>query len=176
MSTIIDGVFDCDTHIYEERDAVTRYLPVEYHDRAIRPIKNANGDDIVMAGDRLATFTSEEGLGFDYAYRPGSLRQMLKEMSSGDPNVRYEPEPMRPEYLEREPRLALLDEQGVARCVLFPGSLALSGEHYVADTDALYANMSSFNRWYDETWGFNYQDRLYATAMLSFRDVDRSGP
>ena len=174
MSTIGDGVFDCDTHIYEERDAVTRYLPAEYHDRAIRPIKNANGDDIVMAGDRLATFTSEEGLGFDHAYRPGSLRQMLKEMSSGDPNVRYEPEPMRPEYLEREPRLALLDEQGVARCVLFPGSLALSGEHYVADTDALYANMSSFNRWYDETWGFNYQDRLYATAMLSFRDVDRA--
>jgi predicted TIM-barrel fold metal-dependent hydrolase len=174
MSTIGDGVFDCDTHIYEERDAVTRYLPAEYHDRAIRPIKNANGDDIVMAGDRLATFTSEEGLGFDHAYRPGSLRQMLKEMSSGDPNVRYEPEPMRPEYLEREPRLAVLDEQGVARCVLFPGSLALSGEHYVADTDALYANMSSFNRWYDETWGFNYQDRLYATAMLSFRDVDRA--
>ena len=174
MSTIGDGVFDCDTHIYEERDAVTRYLPAEYHDRAIRPIKNANGDDIVMAGDRLATFTSEEGLGFDHAYRPGSLRQMLKEMSSGDPNVRYEPEPMRPEYLEREPRLALLDEQGVARCVLFPGSLALSGEHYVADTDALYANMSSYNRWYDETWGFNYQDRLYATAMLSFRDVDRA--
>ena len=34
--------------------------------------------------------------------------------------------------------------------------------------------MSSFNRWYDETWGFNYQDRLYATALLSFRDLDRA--
>jgi predicted TIM-barrel fold metal-dependent hydrolase len=174
MSMIVDGVFDCDTHIYEERDAVTRYLPKEYRDRAIRPIKNAKGHDIVMAGDRLATFTSEEGLGFDHAYRPGSLRQMLKEMSSGDPNAGYEPEPMRPEYLEREPRLALLDKQGVARCVLFPGSLALSGEHYVADTDALYANLSSFNRWYDETWGFNHENRLYATAMLSFRDLDRA--
>jgi predicted TIM-barrel fold metal-dependent hydrolase len=174
MSAIADGFFDCDTHIYEERDAVTRYLPEEYRDRAIRAVKNENDQDVVFAGERLATFTSEEGLGFDYAYRPGSLRQMLKEMGSGSPEGRYQPEPMRPEYVQREPRLALLDEQGVSRCVLFPGSLALSGEHYVDDTDALYANLSSFNRWYDETWGFNYQDRLYATAVMSLRDLDRA--
>jgi len=174
MSTIANGVFDCDTHIYEERDAVTRYLPEEYRDRSIRPVKNENDEDVVMAGDRLATFTSEEGLGFEQAYRPGSLREMLREMSSGDPDARYQPEPMRPEYIEREPRLRLLDEQGVSRCVLFPGSLALSGEHYVADTDALYASLSSFNRWYDETWGFNHQERIYATAMLSLRDLDRA--
>jgi predicted TIM-barrel fold metal-dependent hydrolase len=174
MSRIAEGVFDCDTHIYEERDAATRYLPAEYHDRSIRPIKNENGEDVVLAGDRVATFNSEEGLGFDRAYRPGSLREMLKQMGSGDPEERYQPEPMRPEYVEREPRLRLLDEQGVARCVLFPGSIALSGEHYVEDTDALYANLSSYNRWYDETWGFNYQDRIYATAMLSLRDLDRA--
>jgi predicted TIM-barrel fold metal-dependent hydrolase len=174
MSTIAEGVFDCDTHIYEERDAATRYLPAEYQDRSIRPIKNENGEDVVLAGSRIATFNSEEGLGFERAYRPGSLRDMLKEMSSGDPEGRYQPEPMRPEYVEREPRLRLLEAQGVDRCVLFPGAIALSGEHYVEDTDALYANLSSYNRWYDETWGFNYQDRIYATAMLSLRDLDRA--
>jgi predicted TIM-barrel fold metal-dependent hydrolase len=174
MSTIVDGVFDCDTHIYEERDAVTRYLPDAYRDRSIRTIKNGSGEDVVLAGSRIATFTSEAGMGFDQAYRPGSLRQMLKDMASGNPDARYQPEPMRPEYVEREPRLELLDAQGVARCVLFPGSLALSAEHYVADTDALYANLSSFNRWYDETWGFDYQGRLFATAVLSLRDLDRA--
>src|SRR5262249_41992560 len=147
MSTIVDGVFDCDTHIYEARDAVTRYLPEEYRDRSIRPIKNASGLDVVLAGSRIATFTSEAGMGFEQAYRPGSLRQMLREMASGDPDARYQAAPMEPEYVEREPRLELLDANGVARCVLFPGSLALSAEHYVADTDALYANLSSFNRW-----------------------------
>jgi predicted TIM-barrel fold metal-dependent hydrolase len=50
--------------------------------------------------------------------------------------------------------------------------MALAAEHYVDDTDALYANLRSFNRWYDETWGFNYEDRLYATALLSLRDLD----
>jgi predicted TIM-barrel fold metal-dependent hydrolase len=174
MTTTSGGVFDCDTHIYEPRDAMTRYLPKKYLESSIRPIHNDDGKDVVMAGDRLATFNSEEGIGFDYAYRPGSLREMLKQMSSGNPDVRYLPEPMRREYLEREPRLKLLDEQGVSRCVVFPGALALSAEHYVADTEALYANLSSYNRWYDETWGFNYQDRIYATALLSLRDLDHA--
>ena len=40
--------------------------------------------------------------------------------------------------------------------------------------DALYANLHSFNRWFDETWGFNGEDRIYATALLSLRDLDRS--
>jgi predicted TIM-barrel fold metal-dependent hydrolase len=174
MSTISRGAFDCDTHIYEPRDAMTRYLPKQYLERSIRPIPNAGGNDVVLAGSRIATFTSEEGIGFDYAYRPGSLREMLKMMASGNPDARYQPEPMRSEYVEREPRLKLLDVQGVSRCVLFPGALALSAEHYVTDTDALYANLSSYNRWYDESWGFNYSDRIYATALLSLRDLNRA--
>ncbi len=174
MTTSDTWAFDCDSHIYEPRDAMTRYLPERYLDRTIRPIPNARGKDVVLAGSRIATFLSEEGMGFDQAYRPGSLRQMLKHMASGDPDAMYQAEPMRPEYVEREPRLKLLDEQEVARCIVFPGALALAGEHYVGDTDALYANLSSYNRWYNEAWGFNYQDRIYATALLSLRDLDRA--
>ena len=70
--------------------------------------------------------------------------------------------------------LALLEQQGVAKCVLFPAGMALAAEHYVADTEALYANLFSFNRWYDETWGFNHDDRLFATALVSLRDLDRA--
>jgi predicted TIM-barrel fold metal-dependent hydrolase len=168
------GVFDCDTHIYEPRDAVTRYLPEEYLDRAIMTIKAANGDDMIVAGHRFATFVSEGNLGFDFAYRPGTLREMLKNMKSGNPEETYEPEPMRKEYIEREARMALLDEQSIDRCVLFPGGMALAAENYVEDTDALYANVASYNRWYDEAWGFNYQDRIYATALLSLRDLDKA--
>jgi predicted TIM-barrel fold metal-dependent hydrolase len=99
---------------------------------------------------------------------------MLKQMGSGNPEETYQPEDMRPEWIERQPRLDLLAAQGVERCVLFPAGMALAAEHYVADTDALYVNLRSFNRWYDETWGFNFEDRLYATALLSLRDLDRA--
>ena len=58
--------------------------------------------------------------------------------------------------------------------MLYPGALALSAEHYVDDTEALYANLASYNRWYDEAWGFNYEDRIYATALLSLRDLDHA--
>jgi len=168
------GMFDCDTHCYEPRDAFTRYLPEAYRDKAVTPVRNAAGLEVVLAGGRVATFNSEQGLGFDMAYRPGTLKEMLRQMSSGNPEETYQPEPMRAEYLEREPRLELLAAQGVDRCVLFPAGMALAAEHYVHDTDALYVNLQSFNRWYDEAWGFNHQDRLYATALLSLRDRDRA--
>jgi predicted TIM-barrel fold metal-dependent hydrolase len=174
MSQLGYGAFDCDTHIYEPRDAFTRYLPDEYKDRALTAVRLADGKEAILAGRRIATFNSESGLGFDLAYKPGSLKEMLKQMGSGNPDETYQPEPVRPEYLEREPRLRVLEEQGIERCVLFPAGMALAAEHYVVDTDALYANVASFNRWYDETWGFNYQDKLYATALLSLRDLDRA--
>jgi predicted TIM-barrel fold metal-dependent hydrolase len=167
-----DGLFDCDTHCYETRDAFTRYLPKEFHDRAITPVRNAVGQEVILAGARVALFNSEQGLGFDMAYKPGTLKEMLKQMASGNPDETYQPEAMRPEYQEREARLALMDLQGVDKCVLYASGMALSAEHYVTDTAALYANIRSFNRWFNETWGFNFRDRIHAVALLSLRDLD----
>ncbi|WP_067889452.1 amidohydrolase family protein [Nocardia vaccinii] len=172
MTTLDYGIFDCDTHCYETRDAFTRYLPKKFLDRAITPVRTADGAEAIMAGHRIATFNSESGLGFDLAYRPGSLKEMLKQMGSGNPDESYEPQPMRPEYIERTPRLELMERQSVDRAVIFPAGMALSAEHYVDDTEALYANIRSFNRWFDEVWGFNYKETLYATALLSLRDLD----
>jgi predicted TIM-barrel fold metal-dependent hydrolase len=172
VTTLDYRIFDCDTHMYEPRDAFTRYLPSAFEDRAVLPIRNARGEDVVLVGSRIATFNSEHGMCFELAYRPGSLREMLRQMSSGNPEETYRPEPMRPEYLNVEDRLAVMDEQGVEGCVLFPAAMALSLEHYMLDTPALYANMRSFNRWYDETWGFDRDGRVFATALMSLRDLD----
>lgn len=166
-------IFDCDTHCYEPRDSFTRHLPEEYRDRALVPVRNANGDEVILAGTKVARFNSEQGLGFDLAYRPGSLKEMLRQMASGNPDEGYQPEPMRPEYLERDARIAMMDAQGVDRAVLFPAGMALSAEHYVNDTDALYVNLHSFNRWFDETWQLG-GDRLLPAAVLSLRDLDRA--
>jgi predicted TIM-barrel fold metal-dependent hydrolase len=63
----------------------------------------------------------------------------------------------------------------VAKAVVFPGALALAAENYVnGDVEALYANIQSYNRWYNEAWGFNHQDRIYATALMSLRDRDKA--
>ena len=166
-----DRIFDCDTHCYEPRDSFTRFLPKDMLDRTLTWVSNAKGEDVILAGARVARFNSEQGLGCEVAYRPGSLKEMLKQMASGNPEEMYEPGPMLPEYLEREPRLAVMDAQGIENAVLFPAGTALSAEHYVADTEALYVNLHSFNRWFDETWGFD-RGRLYPTALISLRDLD----
>jgi predicted TIM-barrel fold metal-dependent hydrolase len=166
-----DRIFDCDTHCYEPRDSFTRFLPNDMLDRAVAWVPNAKGEDVILAGARVARFNSEQGLGCEVAYRPGSLKEMLKQMGSGNPDETYEPGPMLPEYLEREPRLAVMDAQGIENAVLFPAGTALSAEHYVSDTEALYANLHSFNRWFDETWGFD-RGRLFPTAVISLRDLD----
>lgn len=166
-----DRIFDCDTHCYEPRDSFTRFLPKAMLDRAVTWAPNAKGEDVILAGARVARFNSEQGLGCEVAYRPGSLKDMLKQMGSGNPDETYQPGPMLPEYLEREPRLRVMDAQGIENAVLFPAGTALSAEHYVSDTEALYANLHSFNRWFDEAWGFD-RGRLYPTAVISLRDLD----
>jgi predicted TIM-barrel fold metal-dependent hydrolase len=168
------GYFDCDNHCYEPRDAFTRYLPKQYLDRAITTVQSADGQEMVLAGARISRFNSEAGLCFETADRPGSLHQMLRDMASGHPSEAYRQDPMRPEFVDRDARLRLHDEQGIERCVVYPGALALSAEHWVDDTDALYANLRSFNRWFDEDWGFDHHDRIYATAVLSLRDLDQA--
>lgn len=165
-------MFDCDTHCYEPRDAITRYLPRHLLERAITTVRLANGAEVILADGRIASLNAEPDLGFDLANPPGSLKEMLKQMASGLPDDAYGPQPMRPEFLHREPRLRLLEEQGVQSCVLFPGGLAFAGENYIADTPVLYANVHAFNRWFDDEWGFHRDDRLYGTAVLSLRDLD----
>lgn len=167
------GLFDCDTHCYEPREALTKYLPKKFKRRgAVLPVRNADGDEVILVGSRIAEYISEQSLGFDLAYRPGSLAEMLRQMASGDPEETYQPEPMRAEFLERDARLKLMAKQGVEKAVLYPAGMAFSVEHYLDDTEALYANIRSFNRWYNEAWGFNYQDTIYAAALLSLRDLD----
>ncbi|UUO01751.1 amidohydrolase family protein [Mycolicibacterium novocastrense] len=172
MTTIDYGIFDCDTHCYETRDAFTRYLPAEFKDRAITTVRGADGVEVILAGHRVATFNSEGGLGLDVAYRPGSLKEMLRQMGSGNPEESYEPQPMQPEYIERSARLAVMAKQNVERMVIYPSGMALAAEHYVDDTAALYANLRSFNRWIDDEWGFDFEGRIYGTALLSLRDLD----
>jgi predicted TIM-barrel fold metal-dependent hydrolase len=172
MSHLEYGIFDCDQHCWEPRDSFTRYLPKEYLDRTIAPVRLPNGQEAILAGNRIAAFNSEGGLGLDLAYRPGSLKQMLKQMASGNPDETYEPAPMQPEYVEREPRVKVLRAQGVERCVLYPSGMGLAAENFVKDTDALYVNLRAFNRYMDEEWGLAGADGLYATALLSLRDLE----
>jgi predicted TIM-barrel fold metal-dependent hydrolase len=163
---------DFDQHSYEAEDCFTRYMPKSKLDRAVYPIRLASGRKVLLANDRIVTALEND---LDKAYVPGSLVEMLKQRASGDPaGADRFYEPMQAEYRDRDARLRQLGEQQIERSIMYPGGWALMAEAYLDDTEALYDNLESFNKWIAEDWGFAYQDRIYAPALLSLRDLDRS--
>lgn len=165
-------LFDADNHYYEPRDAFTRHMDPRHRDRAIHVVRGADGEDVVMVGDRKFTFLTE--LNYDTTVRPGSLRDMLRTLTEDhvlDSSVR---EPVQPAYVNRDARLALMDAQGIESCLIFP-TLGVCVEQFMKDdVEQTYANLHAFNRWLDEDWGFDFQGRIYAGPMMSLLDRDRA--
>jgi predicted TIM-barrel fold metal-dependent hydrolase len=78
----------------------------------------------------------------------------------------------RPEYRNREARLALMDRQGIEATIMLPTlgvGMETALEH---DREAFTAAFTAFNRWLDEDWGLNHEGRIYAAPYLSLLDVD----
>jgi len=162
---------DFDQHSYESPDAFTRFMPQKKLHTAVRPIVAPGFNrKVLLANDRIVTALEAD---LDQAYVPGSLVEMLKQRASGnatDADRFYEP--IQDEYLDKEKRLIQLREQQIDKVIMYPGGWALLAEAYLEDTEALYDNIQSFNRWIDEDWGFSFKDTIYAPAMMSMRDID----
>jgi predicted TIM-barrel fold metal-dependent hydrolase len=166
------GLYDADNHYYEPPDCFTRYIGPEDRDRAVHAVFDEAGRDVVLVGDRPFTFLPHPFR--DVWAKPGSLREMLRALSSGTFRESEVVEPIRPEYRDRDARLAVMDRQGVEAVLIFP-TLAVCIEHFMKDDpEQLYANFHAFNRWLDDDWGFAYRDRIFAAPQLSLRDVDRA--
>ena len=163
-------IFDADNHYYEPTDCFTRFMPAATADEAIRVVQ-VEGARQVLVGDRPFTFLHDPFR--ETTAKPGSLREMLRNMKSGiaveeNPTI----EPIRPAYRDRTARLELMDEQGVDAMVLFP-TLAVCVEHFMKDNPArTYANVHAFNRWLEEDWGFGADGRIYGVPLMSLLDVD----
>jgi len=174
VGTLPYRLVDFDQHSYEAPDCFTRFMPKAKLDTAVRPITLPSGHKALIANERIVTaFEKEHDL--DKAYVPGSLVEMLKQRSSGDAaDAERFFEPIQKEYLDKDVRLVQLAEQQIEKSIMYPGGWALLAEPFLDDTEALYDNYESFNKWIDEDWGFNYQDTIYAPAMMSLRNLDRA--
>ena len=83
-----------------------------------------------------------------------------------------EPISSRPEYRDRQARLRVMDQQGLEGCIMLPTigvGMEAALEH---DQEACAAVFTAFNRWLDEDWGLNYEDRIYGAPYVSLIDVD----
>jgi predicted TIM-barrel fold metal-dependent hydrolase len=162
-------LLDFDQHSVESEDCFTRFMPKEKLDTSVRPILSASGRKILLANDRIVTALDHD---LDKSYVPGSLAEMLKQRASGDAtDAQRFYEPIQQEYRDKNARLVQLDEQQIERAIMYPGGWGLFAWAYLKG-EPLYDNLTSFNRWIDEDWGFNTKDRIYAPALLSLENLD----
>lgn len=165
-------LFDSDNHFYEPPNCFVDWVEPRFRDRALRLERAEDGSEQLFY-DNVPFINDGTSFVRAQSVKPGALRELLRSQQGGLPSDAAK-EPTRPEYLERDARLAVMDRQGIEAAFFFP-SFAVMIEYWMQrDVELLYACFDAFNRWMDETWGFNHLDRIYAAPLISLHDRDRA--
>ena len=164
--------FDADNHYYEATDAFIRHVDPAMHKRCMQWAE-LNGKQRLLVGGKVNRFIPNPT--FDPVARPGSLDEYFRGRNPDAKDIKSmfgALEPISPAYRDPAARLAVMDEQGLDGAFMFPTlgvGMEVSLNH---DVPALVAAFKGFNRWLEEDWGFNYQERIFAAPMISLVDVD----
>ena len=164
-------IFDGDTHLYETPDAYSRYLPEQFKkDWGYQWKVGDDGEYALYVGHRKievsAGYFAEDGR----VPPPGKLHEWLRAQKDGKENIDMRV-PMTPDMVERDPRLAKMDEFGVDGCFLYCGNMVATIS-YLDEPKAAAAIMHAYNRWMLDDWGFSYKDRIYSAPLVSLADLD----
>jgi predicted TIM-barrel fold metal-dependent hydrolase len=166
-------VFDADNHMYETRDAFTRHLPDRY--RSAVDYVEIRGRTKIMIRGVVSDYIPNPT--FDVVARPGAQEEYFKHGNPEGKSYReLVGEPMRsiPAFREPGPRLELMDELGVDRALMFPTLASLLEERMRDDPELIHAVIHSLNEWMYEEWSFNYEDRIFATPVITLPIVDKA--
>jgi predicted TIM-barrel fold metal-dependent hydrolase len=166
-------VFDADNHLYETRDAFTKFLPERYKG-AVDYVDVRGRTKIVIKG-RISNYIPNPT--FDVIARPGSMEEYFRHGNpEGKDRRTLFGEPMRsiPAFREPGARLELMNEQGLDRSLMFPTLASVLEERLRDDPEATHAVIHSLNEWMYETWNFDYEGRIFATPVITLPLVDRA--
>jgi predicted TIM-barrel fold metal-dependent hydrolase len=166
-------IYDADNHMYETPDAFTRYLPKE-HSGVIRYVQ-VDGRTKIAIKNVISDYIPNPT--FEVVARPGAQEEYFKHGNpEGKTRREIFGEPMRAidGFFSPEPRLALMDELGIDRAIMWPTLASLLEERLADDPWATHAVIHAFNQWMHEHWTFNYQDRIFPAPVITLPIVDRA--
>jgi predicted TIM-barrel fold metal-dependent hydrolase len=166
-------VFDADNHFYEPKDAFTRHLDPSMRKRTMQWATIDGKERLLVAGSVNRFIPNPT---FENVSKPGALADYFRAKAGvGDMRAAFgelEPIEQRPEYRDRAARLRLMDQQGLEACIMLP-TLGVGMETALErDPGALTAAFRAFNRWLEDDWGFNFEQRIYAAPYITLVDVD----
>ena len=160
------GISDADQHFYEAPDSVTRYLEKEYRS-AFRWIQ-VDGRTMLMLNDRLYRLVPNPT--YDPVSPPGSMVEYFRGQNQAGRSLREiagPPQPLDPAFRYREPRMKVLDEQGIELCIMLPTQV-LGFEEMLWETPAATAAcIRALNRWTHEEWGWNIDGRVLTVGAVT---------
>jgi predicted TIM-barrel fold metal-dependent hydrolase len=170
MEAVDVPIFDADNHYYEALDAFTRHLDPALGRRVIQWVE-IDGRRYHAIGGRVNHAVVNPT--FDPVAPPGVLADYFRGNPKGDDPLQLlkARERIRPEYRDRDARLAVMDGQGLDAVWLFPTLGMIYEEPLRHDPEAVTFLFTAFNRWLEEDWGFAYRDRIFAAPYLTLADV-----
>jgi predicted TIM-barrel fold metal-dependent hydrolase len=164
------SVFDADNHIYETRDAFTKFLPKEY-EGAIDYVE-VKGRTKIAIRDKISHYIPNPtfnrvavpgGYGMDAS--KGQEKRTAGDTRLGLQKVRAMPG--MDAFFDPEPRLELMKDMGIDRTLMWP-TLASVLEGRLADApDIAVTIIHAFNQWMHEHWSFVLEDAIYSTPIIS---------
>ena len=188
-------VFDADHHFYPAPDALTRYLPSEFLDRAFqhgesRSVPDEEGErDVDHDRRTIGVHTQPEGGhgGVDLSEIPemegnipipGAMLNRLNPMRDLDQLSRAQLveryNEMRPAFELKDPRLKLMDVQGVEVAVLHAAGGGWNHAFKRGDVEAGYAVNRAFNDWLFEDWGYAHGNRIFIPVPVALFEIDHA--
>ncbi len=166
--------FDADNHYYEAEDAFTRHIEPGFQKRCMQWAE-IDGKKRLLVGGKINRFIPNPT--FDPVARPGCLDEFYRGKNPDAADMRTlfgELDPIKPEYRHPEPRVKLMDEQGMDKSFLFPTLGVGMEEALVGDLPAQRAAFRAFNRWLHDDWSFNYRDRMYAAPYITLSNLENA--
>ncbi len=164
--------FDADNHLYETRDALTKFLPPEY-EGIVRYI-DIDGRTKLAIQDRISehipnpTFSRVAvpgGAGFDVTANPEASGDTSTARTVGFGKLVAMPGIEA--FFDPEPRLELMKEMGIDRTLLWPTLVNQVEERLALDPDAACAVIHAMNEWLHEHWSYAYSDAIFSTPIIS---------
>jgi predicted TIM-barrel fold metal-dependent hydrolase len=166
-------VFDADNHMYETREALTKFLPERY--QGVIGYVEVNGRTKITVKNQISEYIPNPT--FDRVAAPGAQEEYFK---VGNPDGKTRREIMGraidalPAFREPAPRLELMDELGLDKALMWPTLASLVEERLRDDVDAIHAVVHALNEWMYETWTYNYEDRIFPTPVITLPIVEEA--
>ncbi|WP_068158142.1 amidohydrolase family protein [Rhodococcus phenolicus] len=174
MTTLDHRAIDVDNHYYEPLDAFTRHLDKNFRRRGVQIVQEGRRQTAII-GNKVNRFIPNPT--FDPIIVPGCLDPLFRgQVPEGvDPAtlMKVEELELRPEYRDRDARVAVIDRQSLDTIFMFPTFGCGVEEALREDIPATMASLHAFNLWLDEDWGFDRPDgRILSAPMISLADPE----